>query len=441
MKKFLSVSLLALVSIVSAQSPQSFSYQSVVRDANNDLVTNQAIESISILKNSPTGTVLYAERRNVLSNANGLITLNVGEGIVLGGAFSSISWGGYSALFIKSELDLTGGASYTISGTSQMLSVPYALYAENAGNQSDDQTLSLSGNTLSILDGNSITLPTSLAVQTIEGTHVGWRITGNDSANYGMIGDSAIDLSYSIEPSSTNGATGKTSFAVGYNAQASGDLSIAMGPISQASGFSSLALGYSTTSQGESSAALGLATDASEQVLTAMGRSTNASGDGSTAMGNQTTASGQVSTAFGDGTDASGNGSVAMGLHTTASGHGSTAMGGNTHAYSLYETTIGRFNTDYIPLGPAAWHGSDRLFVIGNGTDFNSRSNALTIFKDGKMNINDAYDMPTADGSAGLKLTTDGAGMTYWSNDSVGTGLEIITEEAIQAEGFRVPIL
>ena len=185
MNKLFSFLFLASTSLLYAQSPQSFSYQSVVRDANNDLVTNQAIGvQISILQDSTSATAVYVERHDVTSNDNGLITLSVGAGTVVSGTFSSIDWGSASH-YIKSELDVTGGTSYAISGTSQMLSVPYALYAESAGNQSDDQTLSLSGDTLSIVDGNSVILPASSSTgleQVTEGGNTGRRLAGVDTA-------------------------------------------------------------------------------------------------------------------------------------------------------------------------------------------------------------------------------------------------------------------
>jgi hypothetical protein len=87
-------------------------------------------------------------------------------------------------------------------------------------------------------------------------------------------------------------------------------------------------------------------------------------------------------------------------------------MGSNTTAPSFVETAIGRYTTTYTPASATGWDAADRLFVIGNGTGTGvNSSNALTIYKDGKMNINDAYDMPTADGAANTVMSTDGAGV------------------------------
>ena len=121
-----------------AQAPQKMSYQAVVRDASEVLLTETTVGmQISILEGSPTGTPVYVETHTPTTNTNGLATLAVGEGSVVTGDFSMIDWGS-DDYYIKSEIDPDGGTSYTIEGTSQLLSVPYALYAENGG----------SGNTL-----------------------------------------------------------------------------------------------------------------------------------------------------------------------------------------------------------------------------------------------------------------------------------------------------
>jgi uncharacterized protein (TIGR02145 family) len=118
--------------IVLAQSPEKFSYQAVIRNATNQLVTNHAVGiRISILQGTITGTSVYVETHAETTNANGLVTLAIGGGAPVSGSFSSIDWhnGPY---FLKTETDPTGGSNYSITGTSQLLSVPYALHARTA---------------------------------------------------------------------------------------------------------------------------------------------------------------------------------------------------------------------------------------------------------------------------------------------------------------------
>ncbi len=133
MKKIFQLIVVLLSSITFAQAPNKMSYQAVIRDASNNLITNTNVGvRISILQGSSSGTAVYQENHTSTSNINGLVSLEIGDGTVVSGTFSSIDWssGDY---YIKTETDPTGGSNYTISGTSQLLSVPYALYAASAG--------------------------------------------------------------------------------------------------------------------------------------------------------------------------------------------------------------------------------------------------------------------------------------------------------------------
>lgn len=117
-----------------AQAPQKMSYQAVVRDAGNSLVDSQAVGMrISILKGGSSGTAVYVETQTPTTNDNGLVSLEIGTGTVVSGAFATIDWSSDS-YYIKTETDPTGGSTYTITGTSQLMSVPYALHAKTVEN-------------------------------------------------------------------------------------------------------------------------------------------------------------------------------------------------------------------------------------------------------------------------------------------------------------------
>jgi hypothetical protein len=106
------------------------SYQAVIRDGSNNLVTSHIVGMrISILKGSATGTLVYTETQTPSTNANGLVSIEIGGQT----SFDTINWAS-GVFFIKTETDPTGAMSYTITGTSQMLSVPFALHANSAGN-------------------------------------------------------------------------------------------------------------------------------------------------------------------------------------------------------------------------------------------------------------------------------------------------------------------
>ena len=131
MKNLFTLFAIVISAIFMAQAPNLLSYQAVVRNAANQLVINQNVGiKFSILKSSATGTVVYTETQNSTTNSNGLFTTNIGSGTVISGSMASINWAN-DVYFIKSEIDLAGGSNYTITGTQQLLSVPYALNAKN----------------------------------------------------------------------------------------------------------------------------------------------------------------------------------------------------------------------------------------------------------------------------------------------------------------------
>ena len=116
-----------------AQAPQKFSYQAVVRNESNTLVRGTVGVRVSILQGGVNGTVVYQETHITTTNINGLMTLQIGGGTMLSGDFASIDWAD-GPYFLKTETDPNGGTNYTIEGTQQLLSVPYALYAGSAAN-------------------------------------------------------------------------------------------------------------------------------------------------------------------------------------------------------------------------------------------------------------------------------------------------------------------
>jgi len=132
-KIFILIASAALTATIWAQSPQKFSYQAIIRDATDHLVTTHGVGiKISILQTTSTGTAVYEETQTTTTNANGLITIEIGGGTPVTGTFASIDWSA-GPYFIKIQTDPAGGTAYSITGTSQLLSVPYALFAKAAG--------------------------------------------------------------------------------------------------------------------------------------------------------------------------------------------------------------------------------------------------------------------------------------------------------------------
>jgi Protein of unknown function (DUF1566) len=172
-----------------AQAPQKMSYQAVIRDAGNKLVTNHTVGiKISILKiiniGVPIRTIFYTETQSPTTNADGLISIEIGGGT----GFDIINWAN-GPYYIETDIDPTGGTNYTISGTTQLLSVPYALNAKTANCH-------------------------------YVGEHYGGGIVFYvyDNGQHGLIADS-VDLSTGIQwNNGTNKATGATGDGVGAGA-------------------------------------------------------------------------------------------------------------------------------------------------------------------------------------------------------------------------------
>lgn len=141
----LTLMLLLSLTTLFAQVPQKMSYQSVIRKTDGTLVVNTLLGiKISILQGTAGGTAVYVETQTPTTNANGLATLAIGGGTPVTGTFAGIDWS-TGTYFIKTETDPVGGTNYTISGTSQLLSVPYALYAGSSQNKGKTSIL-ISGN-------------------------------------------------------------------------------------------------------------------------------------------------------------------------------------------------------------------------------------------------------------------------------------------------------
>ena len=124
--------MLLFSAIAFAQAPNKMSYQAVVRNAADQLLANKAIGfQVTIEQGTAGGAAVYVETFTPTTNANGLVTLEIGTGNIVSGDITTIDWenGPY---FIKTETDPTGGTSYSLAGTTELMSVPYALHARKA---------------------------------------------------------------------------------------------------------------------------------------------------------------------------------------------------------------------------------------------------------------------------------------------------------------------
>ena len=136
MKRSITLIIITVLCAVSlfAQTPEKFSYQAVVRNASNALVTDSPVGiRISLMQGGVNGSIVFRETHTAITNANGLVTIAIGSGNLLEGSIVGIDWAN-GPYFLKTEIDPNGGTNYTISSEQQLLSVPYALYSKEAGN-------------------------------------------------------------------------------------------------------------------------------------------------------------------------------------------------------------------------------------------------------------------------------------------------------------------
>ena len=159
MKKVLLMLFVIGVSLnIYSQAPQAFAYQGIARNNLGNPISNQLISiRASILDSSATGVPKYIETQSVTTNSLGLFSVSVGMGVVQSGTFSAIPWGA-GKKFMKVEFDPTGGSSFVLSGTQQILSVPYALYALNCGNSTAYTAPTVTTNPATSISSSSATL-------------------------------------------------------------------------------------------------------------------------------------------------------------------------------------------------------------------------------------------------------------------------------------------
>ena len=138
-KLFTLLAAVTLSAMLFAQAPQSFSYQTVIRDANWQPISNQSVSiKIEIIEDAVNGFVVHEESHSATTNDIGLVNLAIGSVITQGSQFQNISWSQHTH-FIRVSVDVSGGLNYVIMGTTQLRSVPYALYAETSGSSTGPQ--------------------------------------------------------------------------------------------------------------------------------------------------------------------------------------------------------------------------------------------------------------------------------------------------------------
>ena len=403
MKKIIFISVLSLFAYtLMAQTPQAIKYQTVVRGSTGEILPNQYIGlQISIHEGSTSGTIVYQEIHYVTTNQFGLANLEIGTETPVIGTFPSIDWQ-TGLKFLEIELDPTGSSGFTSMGTTQLVSVPYALYAETSSNDGDwtiagnDLYTSLPGNvgigTSSPVNGKLEVIGTSdpgiftssagsnglhaessagggfaagffnatnpgtygiwtqssdyeaLFANTLSSTSPAIRANGEIAGVFnGKVGIGSQEPEFKLSLDNDGGILSKGEFGVGDTLKTTGNGARFIWYPQKAA----LRAGWvfdnnwDNDSIGDFSIALGSDTRASGELSIALGYSTIARGPKSTAMGMGSEASGFCSTAMGYFSKANGYGSIAMGWWSEASGFQSTAMGLSTNASGSSSTALG----------------------------------------------------------------------------------------------------
>ncbi len=200
------------ISGVFAQAPEKLSYQAIVRNSNSMVLANTNISMrVSILKTSANGTAVYVETQTPTTNANGLVSIEIGAGTKVSGTFNTINWAN-NIYFIKTEIDIAGGSSYNITGTSQLISVPYALHAKTAEKITGDGFIGLppggtKGQVLNIDDSGNHAWTDLTSTINIEDNLTSTSTTDALSANQGKVLKELVDINTAKTGITTEQAT------------------------------------------------------------------------------------------------------------------------------------------------------------------------------------------------------------------------------------------
>ena len=394
-----------------AQSPQKMSYQAVIRNTSNQLVTTQVGMKISVLQGTENGTPVFVETHTPTPNANGLVTIEIGGGTPVTGTFAAIVWSA-GPYFIKTETAITAPlTTYTITGTSQLLSVPYALYSNASGGG-----WSLTGNTGTI-DGTNFIGTTDNVPFSI--------LVNNQKA--GRIDPTLFNTFWGYQAGNSN-TTGNSNTANGFNAlftNTTGNSNTAIGRyalFSNTTGNSNTAIGggaLRTNTTGTDNTAIGgvaLYNNTTGNQNTAIGRqalNSNVAGSNGVAVG-------YYSQYFANNTaTAYDNTNTSIGYRSL---RGSDTPSNNT---GTYNTAIGRDALYYNTTGSRnTANGASALHSNTTGTDNTAIGlSALSSNTTGNENI--------AIGMIALARNTTGGGNTaigstaLWKNSTGGSNTAI----------------
>ena len=392
MKKFyllLTLIVITAIQVANAQAPQGIPYQAVARDNAGNLIKNQPISlRFSIHDGSASGAVVYSETHAVTTDALGLFSVNIGGG-TSSATLADVNWGSGSK-YTQVELDVAGGSNYIDMGTTQMMSVPYALYAGSAGSAttmgSIGSSSSTNGGTITsgVLNLTPADANNGGVVTTGDQTFAGNKTFVSDLKVNGITvgrGGGNVDENIAIGIAALPyNSTGYGNIAAGYIAllsNSTGNNNIAMGTnslLNNNDGSNNIAIGTNTlrSSNAYGNTALGVNslfsnTSGTQNVASGNGAlSNNTVGNYNTANGVQalySNASGSNNTALGYQADVAGTFSNA-----TAIGSGAKVAASNTIQLGNADVTNVNTSGTYTGAGFKTPNGTNTEFLMADGT-------------------------------------------------------------------------
>ncbi|HBE42479.1 MAG TPA: hypothetical protein DDW27_15020 [Bacteroidales bacterium] len=335
---------------VLSQAPQRLSYQAVIRSLSGELVTGKSVGmQISILQGSESGTAVFVERHTTTTNANGLATVQIGGGTVISGSFNAIDWN-IGPYFLKTETDPGGGTSYSITGTSQLLSVPYSLFAKNSN------------------EAEKLKLPFSA---TIAHSDYAFKITNTASSAINVASTATTGIRYAINAETRSVDDGTAAVRA-----SSGTLG------SAGTTFGVLAISRSTSGRG----VVGIANSLTGQTYGVYGESYSSEGFG--IYGYAGSETGNTTAVFGATRSPSGTAIYGICYPATGTGHGVSGHVNSPDAYSGFFT-------------------GGRFYVAGN-------TGIGTTNPSAKLEVAGQVKITGGSPAAGKVLTSDAGGLASW---------------------------
>jgi hypothetical protein len=418
------IALIAINTNLFSQAPQKLSYQAVIRNSSGGLVVSHTVGmKISILQGSESGTAVYVETHTTTTNANGLATIEIGGGSVVSGTFATINWAS-GTYYLKSETDPAGGSSYTIVGTSQLLSVPYALNSKTSESVADNSITSakIVDGTITNTDlGNNSVTSAKITDATIAAADLASNSVTTDKINAGAVTGSKI-----AQGGATNGQ------ALKWNNTTSAWI-----PADDLTG-GGITLPYSGSGSSED-AVFNVTNTYSSESLSAYGlQGTTSSSNGSGIAGIAMSTTGPNAGVYGRSFSETGRG--VFGLITKLTGansgvHGESASdagaGLSGRAYSATGTNYGVFGESESESGYGVYGESPRYGVYGRSTNSGiavkgeaisassigvqgmaTNTGSIGVF--GKGSVNGVYGEASASTGKGINgYVTSETGVTY----------------------------